>query len=113
LLTNGSPDLHHMKVAVSPALAPYFMHIVISAAFGEVKPSEEIFNYALSLLDVDKHDVLMVGDNPVTDILGASKVGIDSVWINHGTRELTDITATFEIDRLREVIPIIQELSNS
>ncbi|HLR22987.1 MAG TPA: HAD family hydrolase [Pseudogracilibacillus sp.] len=113
MLTNGSPDLQQMKLSLSPELAPYFKHIVISGDFGKGKPSQEIFKYALSLLDVDKQDVLMVGDNPMTDILGASKVGIDSVWINHGTRELTDITATFEIDRLREVIPIIQELSNS
>src|SRR5699024_1721965 len=113
MLTDGSPDLQQMKLSLARELAPYFKHIVISGDFGKGEPSQEIFKYALRLLDVDKQDELMVGDDPRTDILGACKVGIDSVCINHGTRELTHITATFEIDRLREVIPIIQELSNS
>ena len=111
MLTNGSPDLQHTKLSLSPELAPYFRHIVISGDFGSGKPNPAIFNYALSLLDVNKQDVIMVGDNPMTDILGASKVGIDSIWINHGTRELTDITPTYEIDRLREIFPIIKSLS--
>src|SRR5699024_11724514 len=54
MLTNGSPDLQQMKLSLSPELAPYFKHIVISGDFGKGKPSQEIFKYALSLLDVDK-----------------------------------------------------------
>lgn len=107
MLTNGSPDLQYMKLAYSPELAPYFDHIVISGAFGQGKPSADIFNHALNLLDVDKGEAIMVGDNPNTDILGASRVGMDSIWINHQTRELTDITATYEVDRLKEIMPII------
>ena len=53
----------------------------------------------------------MMGDNPKTDILGASKVGIDSIWINHHGRELTEITPTFEVNRLKEILPIIKSLS--
>lgn len=108
MLTNGSPDLQHMKLSYSPEIAPYFDHIVISGDFGQGKPSVDIFNYALSLLDVEKDEVLMVGDNPKTDILGASCVGIDSVWINHHGRALTDITPTFEAKRLKEVLNIIK-----
>lgn len=108
MLTNGSPDLQHMKLSYSPELAPYFDHIVISGAFGKGKPSVDIFNYALSLLEVDKGEAVMVGDNPKTDILGASRVGIDSIWINHHNRELTDITPTFEVNRLKKIMPVIK-----
>src|SRR5690625_3832431 len=73
MLTNGSPDLQHMKLSYSPELVPYFDHIVISGAFGQGKPSVDIFNYALSVLDVDKGEVIMVVDNPKTDIIGASR----------------------------------------
>jgi putative hydrolase of the HAD superfamily len=107
MLTNGSPDLQHTKLSLSPELAPFFDHIIISGKFGAGKPNVEIFNYALRLLDVERGEAIMVGDNPLTDILGASRAGIDSVWINHGTREVTDVIPTFEIDRLREVLPII------
>lgn len=108
MLTNGSPDLQHMKLSYSPELAPYFDHIVISGAFGKGKPSVDIFNYALSLLEVEKGEAVMVGDNPKTDILGASRVGIDSIWINHHNRELTDITPTFEVNRLKKIMPVIK-----
>ena len=108
MLTNGSPDLQHMKLSYSPELAPYFDHIVIPGAFGQGKPSVDIFNYALSLLELEKGEIIMIGDNPNTDILGASRVGIDSVWINHHDRELTDVTPTYEVSRLKEILKIIE-----
>ncbi len=112
MLTNGSPHLQKTKLSLSPELAPYFDHIVISGDFGHGKPNVELFKYALSLLDgVEKNEVIMVGDNPMTDILGASKFGIDSIWINHDGRELEEIIPTFEVSRLREILPIIKSLS--
>lgn len=111
MLTNGSPHLQRTKLSLSPELAPYFDYIVISGEFGKGKPAPEIFNYALGLLGVEKNEVVMIGDNPKTDILGASKVGIDSIWINHHGRELTEITPTFEVNRLKEILPIIKTLS--
>lgn len=112
MLTNGSPHLQHTKLALSPELAPYFDHIVISGEFGAGKPSVEIFNYALGLLEVEKNEVVMIGDNPLTDILGASQIGIDSIWINHHDKELTEVTPTYEVNRLKGIMPIIKSLSN-
>ncbi len=111
MLTNGSPHLQHTKLSLSPELEPYFDHIVISGDFGQGKPSDEIFNYALSLLDVNKDEVIMVGDNPLTDILGASKIGIDSIWINHHDRKLTEVTPTYEVGRLKEIMTVVKSLS--
>lgn len=112
MLTNGSPHLQKTKLSLSPEIAPYFDHIVISGEFGRGKPSVELFTYALSLLEgVEKSEVIMVGDNPMTDILGASKFGIDSIWINHDKKELQEVVPTFEVNRLREILPIIKSLS--
>src|SRR5699024_6698134 len=47
MLTNGSPDLQHMKLSYSPELVPFFDEIVISGAVGQGKSSETIFKYAL------------------------------------------------------------------
>lgn len=110
MLTNGSPHLQHTKLSLSPELEPYFDHIVISGDFGEGKPSVAIFEHALNLLEVDKNEAIMVGDNPMTDILGATKVGMDSVWINHHGKELKEITPTYEINRLREILSVIENL---
>lgn len=112
MLTNGSPHLQNTKLSLSPELRPYFEHIVISGDFGSGKPNPDLFNYALSLLeDVEKNEIIMIGDNLMTDILGASKFGIDSIWINHHKIENNDVVPTYEVKRLKEILPIIKSLS--
>jgi putative hydrolase of the HAD superfamily len=112
LLTNGAPDLQKEKLAGVPQLAPYFDHIVISGQFGEGKPAASIFRHALSLLDIDPGEGMMVGDKLTTDILGANGIGMPSVWINrHGIQSDGGIVPRFEIRRLTELYGIIQRLS--
>lgn len=112
MLTNGSPHLQNTKLSMSPELAPYFDHIVISGAFGSGKPDPAIFQHALDLLGVSKNEAIMVGDNPNTDILGGLKTGIDTVWIEHGNRELGDVKPTYTINRLRELLQVIDKIES-
>lgn len=111
LLTNGSPDLQNTKLDITPEIAPYFDQIVISGAFGRGKPDPTIFEHALSLMSLNKDEVLMVGDNLMTDILGASRVGIKSVWINRHDKERNEVVPTYEINHLEELFPIIDSLN--
>ena len=48
------------------------------------KPSELFFNIALDSLQLSPSDVIMVGDDITTDILGAEKVGMRSVLVRTG-----------------------------
>ena len=108
LITNGSPSLQQTKLEITPEIAPYFEHIVISGGFGVGKPNRTIFDHALALVDVQPAEALMVGDNLMTDILGASYVGIPSVWINRDNDEAnSDVTPTFEIQNLEELFSIL------
>ncbi|MFE8701373.1 HAD family hydrolase [Cytobacillus sp. FJAT-54145] len=111
LLTNGSPDLQNTKLDITPELVPYFDHILISGAFGIGKPDPSIFEHALNQLALHKDEVLMVGDNLMTDILGASRVGIKSVWINRHNKERNEVIPTYEIKHLEELFPIIDSLN--
>ena len=104
LLTNGSPDLQNTKLEITPELVPYFDQIVISGAFGKGKPDPSIFEHALSLLEIEKEEALMVGDNLMTDILGATRAGIKSVWINRHDKERNEVVPDFEIHHLSELI---------
>lgn len=110
LLTNGSPDLQNTKLKITPELVPYFEHIVISGDYGKGKPDPGIFEYALQKMNLTSEDVIMVGDNLNTDIKGANRTGIKSVWINHHEMTATEVKPTFEISRLRELIGIIEKL---
>ncbi|WP_226038281.1 HAD family hydrolase [Aquibacillus saliphilus] len=109
LLTNGSPDLQHTKLKITPELKPYFDHIVISGDFGRGKPDPEIFNYALNLISKPKEEVVMVGDNLMTDILGANRAGIKTIWINREEKPRSEITPTYEITDLNDIFPILQK----
>lgn len=111
MLTNGSPDLQYTKLKITPELTPYFDQIVISGDFGKGKPDPAIFKHALELLAVTKDEVLMVGDNLMTDILGASRTGIQSVWINHHQKKQGEIQATYEVSALEGLLPIIDKLN--
>ncbi|WP_413298825.1 HAD family hydrolase [Bacillus sp. 1P10SD] len=110
LLTNGSPDLQNTKLAITPELVPYFDHIVISGDFGRGKPDPSIFEHALSRMSLKKDEVIMVGDNLMTDILGANRAGIKTVWINRHEKQRNEVIPTFEIKHLEELYPVLEEL---
>lgn len=112
LITNGSPDLQNTKLDITPELVPYFDQIVISGAFGKGKPDPSIFEHALSVLDIKKEQALMVGDNLMTDILGANRAGIKSVWVNRHEKEKNEVCPDFEIKNLNELFPILNALNN-
>jgi putative hydrolase of the HAD superfamily len=108
LITNGSPNLQNSKLALTPELIPYFDHIVISGDFGKGKPDPSIFEHALSRLSLQKEEVMMVGDNLMTDILGANRAGIKSVWINRHQKDRNDVIPTYEIQHLEELFTILK-----
>jgi putative hydrolase of the HAD superfamily len=109
LLTNGSPDLQNTKLTITPELVPYFDQIVISGDFGRGKPDPSLFQHALQLLSLEKDEALMVGDNLMTDILGANRAGIRSVWINRHNKARNEVIPTYEIHHLSELFPILEK----
>ncbi|WP_371068813.1 HAD family hydrolase [Sediminibacillus sp. JSM 1682029] len=110
LLTNGSPDLQQSKLDLTPEIAPYFDHIVISGQFGSGKPDPAIFEHALGLLSLTKDEAIMVGDNLRTDILGASRAGIKSVWINRLGKKTDEVVPDYEISHLDELGDVLAKL---
>ena len=67
-----------------------------------------IFEHALEIVGLSAEEVLMVGDNLMTDILGSSKVGIQSVWINREEKPvIEEIRPTYTIENLRELLTLL------
>lgn len=111
LLTNGCPALQQEKLDGVPDLIPYFDHIVISGSFGKGKPDKEIFRHALSLLDIEPEQGMMVGDKLTTDIIGGLSAGLTTVWINrNGRTPDPKIQPDYEIKHLSELLPLVQTL---
>ncbi|WP_058309173.1 HAD family hydrolase [Gracilibacillus massiliensis] len=107
MLTNGSPDLQNTKLTITPELNDYFDHIIISGGFGKGKPDPSIFEHVLEVAEVSNEEALMVGDNLMTDILGANRTGIKSVWINREDKEKNEVEPTYEIKHLEELFALL------
>ena len=54
---------------------------------GQKKPSSEFFAYVLNDLCLEPSSVFMVGDDFESDILGAVRCGIRSIWFNEQSDE--------------------------
>lgn len=107
LLTNGSPSLQLEKLSMEKRLIPYFEQIVISGNFGFGKPDPLLFHHALRLMGISADEAIMVGDNLNTDILGATKTGMESIWIDHGDgKKAEGAKPTYRVKRLKEVLDI-------
>jgi ribonucleotide monophosphatase NagD (HAD superfamily) len=104
-------DKDAVMARIQGSTSPYFDQIVISGDFGKGKPDPSIFEHALSLMGLNKEEVLMVGDNLMTDILGANRAGIKSIWVNRHNKERNEVIPTFEITHLSELFEIIEKLN--
>ncbi|PRO65342.1 HAD family hydrolase [Alkalicoccus urumqiensis] len=110
LLTNGAPSLQNLKLDITKEIAPYFDHVIISGDFGRGKPDVSLFEYALEKSGSHPEDTWMIGDNPKTDILGAGRAGIRSVWLNRfDDPPHADIKADHEIRSLHELPELIRQ----
>ncbi len=62
-------------------------------------------------MSLHKEEAIMVGDNLMTDILGANRIGMKSVWINRENKERTEVIPTFEIQQLGDLHQLLDELN--
>lgn len=105
LLTNGFVEVQKVKIRDSK-LEPIFERMITSEEAGYQKPHKEIFEYALQIVEAEKADCLMIGDDLESDIEGAQNFGIDTVFFNHAGL-IHDATPTFEINQLEELMKFL------
>ncbi|WPK13866.1 HAD family hydrolase [Lysinibacillus louembei] len=111
LLTNGAPSLQNTKLEITPQLISYFDHIIISGDFGKGKPDVAIFEYVLEQANTTAENAIMVGDNLMTDILGASRIGMRNVWVNREHKEPNaEVIPTYEVDSLTAFLTLVKSL---
>jgi putative hydrolase of the HAD superfamily len=80
-VSNGNADLGRCGIAHL-----FDGHITASAA-GAAKPDARIFAALVRQAGVDAAQVLHIGDDPLADVVGATRAGMRSVWINRDARQ--------------------------
>lgn len=103
ILTNGITSVQKSRMARS-AIRNYIHDLVISQEVGIAKPNPGIFRYALEKLGMGPDEVIMIGDSPTSDILGANNAGIDACWYNPKGKTLPEgVHAKYTITDLRRI----------
>ena len=104
IITNGFTELQHVRLART-GLQDHFSSLIISEQVGVAKPDPGIFEYAFEQMGYpDRDQVLMIGDNPHSDILGGLNAGIDTCWLNvHGHDAPEGIEPHYQVASLTEL----------
>lgn len=79
-LSNGNADL--MRCGLGEL---FDGHITASVA-GAAKPDARIFALLLRDAGVDAMEILHIGDDPLADVIGATRSGMQAVWLNREAR---------------------------
>jgi putative hydrolase of the HAD superfamily len=79
-LSNGNADLERC------GLGAFFDGHVSAIAAGAAKPDARIFAALRDLAGVRAEEILHVGDDPITDVVGARQAGMQTAWLNRDAR---------------------------
>jgi FMN hydrolase / 5-amino-6-(5-phospho-D-ribitylamino)uracil phosphatase len=80
-VSNGNADLKRCGID------DLFDGHVTAAAAGAAKPDARIFAQLLRDAGVEAMEVLHIGDDPWTDVVGATQAGMQAVWLNRDARQ--------------------------
>ena len=80
---------------------------------GAHKPSPKPFEMALNILNVNSDEALMIGDWPDRDVVGASQIGMKTIFARYGdTFGTVDSGADWDVNDIYEVVNIVKGLNN-
>lgn len=113
VISNAIDDENAQNIIDRGGFRPYLDLALSSAGFGYGKPGTAIFKYALAQLGVQANQTWMVGDTLRSDILGANRMGMHSVWITrravHVDQPITDpqMQPSQRISALSELLSLL------
>ncbi|PCE66809.1 pyrimidine 5'-nucleotidase [Salinivibrio sp. YCSC6] len=101
IITNGFTALQDVRLEKT-GFKPAISTLVVSEQVGFAKPDPRIFEHAFAKMGhPPKSQILMVGDNPMADVLGGMRAGIDTCWLNRDKKPLPEgVTPTHQVDSL-------------
>lgn len=107
ILTNG--PVYSQKPKIEQLRAhEYVDHIVMCGEYAWQKPDPRIFQEALKISGSTMEEVIHIGDSLKTDIQGANKVALDSVWISAGkSRKHNDPSPTCSVEKFTDLAEIL------
>ncbi len=107
LVTDLTAHIQYRKIQ-KLNLDNYCNQIVTSEEAGREKPHPYVFMMALQKLNLQAHEVCMIGDSYKKDVLGALNSNIDAIWFNHENKKADIDNKTIKIaTHFNEIIELI------
>ena len=80
---------------------------------GVRKPSPKPFEMALDIIQAKPDEVLMIGDWPERDVVGAKQIGMKTIFARYGdTFGTVDSGADWDVNDIYDLVDIVKELKN-
>ena len=87
-----------------------FDEVVTLEDTGKRKPSSEPFIKISDLLEISPEEILMVGDWPERDVIGAKKLNMNTAFAKYGDMFKTiDSGADYDLNDISEIIDIVKK----
>ena len=107
LVTDLTANIQYRKIQ-KLGLEKYCDKLVTSEEAGREKPHPYMFMLALHKLNVRENEVCMIGDSFKKDILGATSLGIESIWFNHEDKfENYESNIIKQVKSFKEILELI------
>lgn len=104
--SNSFAHLQRQRLQLA-GLSPMLEDAYVSSEIGFDKPDIRFYEEALSRCGCRADEVLMIGDSPTTDVIGAQQAGLDTCWFNPTQKERPDLHPTYTVHTLAELIQLL------
>ncbi|HET9448820.1 MAG TPA: HAD family hydrolase [Steroidobacteraceae bacterium] len=101
--SNGNADLQAIGIA------HFFERTIAARQVGALKPDPAIFHKVIEGTDLQAHEVVYVGDDPLLDVVGARGAGMQAIWIDRaGAQWPSEIApASYTVRSLAELTKLL------
>jgi FMN hydrolase / 5-amino-6-(5-phospho-D-ribitylamino)uracil phosphatase len=108
-VSNGNSDINR----TTTGLDKLFEFSWSAAQAGKEKPHPKIFNDIMEKTGTNPHNIMHIGDDPLSDIQGAHNAGLSSIWLNRDKKTWPkDIKpAKYEINNFYQLNNILKQRS--
>jgi len=105
VVTNGLKCQQHLKLK-NMGLTDFFDYVFTSEDAGIEKPNKEFFEHVLKKLGAQNHECILVGNDPIDDIVGAKSIGMKTIFYGNKT-DLKGITSDYMINDILQLENIL------
>lgn len=106
IASNASAKLQLQRLKLA-GLDTFFSGRFLSEEIGAAKPSALFWQYCISATGFSGNELVMIGDSPSADIIGAHDAGISTIWYNHDDMPVRDVPADRIVYSLSEISKLL------